>query len=152
MFKIKTWIQNSNGWQRLWLVGVVAAYIYLALFVPFQESSSYSQSKFSDMREIEAEMKKPECTPYLIAQFSQLPTELHIKSICSSLYYERKRLKSDELFSLKAYEAEMNSRIRFSLHDDIKFGLIYATFLSAIVYALGALTAWVIKGFRKKEL
>ena len=152
MFKIKTWIQNSNGWQRLWLVGVVAAYIYLALFVPFQESSSYSQSKFSDMREIEAEMKKPECAPYLTAQFSQLPTELHIKSICSSLYYERKRLKSDELFSLKAYEAEMNSRIRFSLHDDIKFGLIYATFLSAIVYALGALTAWVIKGFRKKEL
>jgi hypothetical protein len=93
MSKIKTWIQNSNGWQRLWLVGVVAAYIYLGIFVPFQESSSYSQSKFSDMREIEAEMKKPECAPYLIAQFNQLPTELHIKSICSGLYYERKRLK-----------------------------------------------------------
>jgi hypothetical protein len=152
MSKIKTWIQNSNGWQRLWLVGVVAAYIYLGIFVPFQESSSYSQSKFSDMREIEAEMKKPECAPYLIAQFNQLPTELHIKSICSGLYYETKGLISNELFSLIAYETEMNSRIRFSFHDDIKFGMLYATFLSAIVYALGALAAWVIKGFRKKEL
>ena len=152
MFKIKIWLQNSNGWQRLWLVGVVASYIFLAIFLPFQESSSYSQSKFSDMREIEAEMKKTECAPYLVAQFSQLPTDVYIKSICSGLYYERKRLKSDELFSLKAYETEMNSRIRFSLHDDIKFGILYATFLSAIVYALGALAAWVIKGFRKKEL
>ena len=152
MQTIKTWIRNSNGWQRLWLVGVVAAHIYLGIIVPLQDSSSYSQSKFADMRRIEAEMKKPECDPYLRAPFNKLPTDANITMICFDLFYERKRLKNDDPFSLKAYEIEMNTTIRSRFLDDIKLGLLVALFLSALIYGLGTLTAWVIKGFRKKDL
>ena len=70
----------------------------------------------------------------------------------NSVYTKNRTPSNNQPFSIAAYEVEMNSRIRFSLHDDIKFGMLYATFISAMVYALGALTAWVIKGFRKKEI
>jgi hypothetical protein len=152
MQTIKTWIRNSNGWQRLWLVGVVATHIYLGIIVPLQDSSSYSQSKFADLRRIEAEMKKTECEPYLRVPFNQLPTDANITMICFDLFYERKRLKNDEPFSLKAYETEMNATIRSRFIDDIKLGLLVAIFLSILIYGLGTLTAWVIKGFRKKDL
>ena len=152
MQKIKKWIQNSNGWQRLWLVGSITGFIYLGWVVPIQASSSYSQFKFTEMRRVEAEIKKAECAPYINEAFNLLPTDPASRSNCSNIYLERKNSKNNQPFAIDVYEAEMNSRIRFSLHDDIKFGLIYATFLSGIVYVLGALAAWVIKGFRKKEL
>lgn len=146
------WIQKSNGWQRLWMIGTIAGYMYLGWVVPMQASSSYSQFKFSEMRRIEEEIKKAECAPYISETFNLLPNDPISRSNCSNIYSERKNLKNNQPFSIAAYEVEMNSRIRFSLHDDIKFGMLYATFISAMVYVLGALISWVIKGFRKKEI
>jgi hypothetical protein len=154
MQSIKSWIQNSNGWQRLWLVSSVVGFIYLCLFLPIREtnlSTSYWNDKFNRLTE---ESRKPECAIYMNLPLDQL-TEPPFNEGCYSIYIQRQiwfDSQPSRPFTLKSVNDEWNADYRKILFEWIAIGTVLTTLLSAIAYGLGSLTAWVIKGFKKKDL
>ena len=151
MQSIKYWIQNSNGWQRLWLLGSVAGFIYFSIFMPFREtnlSTSYWNDKFSRLTE---ESRKPECAAYMNLPINQLVEPSYMEG-CYSIYLHREVSKDKQPITLKSVNDEFNSDYRKILFEWFGIGTVFMTLLSALVYGLGSLTAWVIKGFKKKEL
>lgn len=154
MQSIKSWIQNSNGWQRLWLVSSVAGVLYFSLVWPFTENSSGNQYRYQRLRDIEAEMSKPECAVYMSQPFSQLaqpnfPTK---GEGCYYIYTHRKFLAGNMTITKEKYLNDFESEYRQRLVETSVAGFLMATTLSALLYGLGVLVAWVIKGFKKKEL
>ena len=154
MKSIKSWVQRTNGWQRLWLVGSVAGFIYLCLFLPIREtnlSTSYWNNKFS---RLSVESRKPECDPYMNLPLDQL-AEPPFNEGCYNIYIHRQIWLDNQPsrpFTLKSVNDEMNSEYQKLLLEWFGIGAVLTTLISAITYGLGSLTAWVIKGFRKKEL
>ena len=147
MQSIKSWIQNSNGWQRLWLVSTVASLIYFSFFISIREtnlSTNYWNDKFSRLTE---ESKKPECATYMNLPFDQLIKPVYMEA-CYSIYSHREASEDKQPITLKSVNDEFNSDYRKILLENFAIGLVLTTLLSALVYGLGALTAWVIKGFR----
>ena len=151
MQSIKSWIQNSNGWQRLWLVGSVAGFIYFSLFMPIREtnlSTSYWNDRFSRLTE---ESRKPECAAYMNLPINQLVAPPYMEG-CYSIYLHREVSKDKQAITLKSVNDEFNADYRKILLQWIGIGTVLTALLSALAYGLGSLTAWVIKGFKKKEL
>ena len=60
--------------------------------------------------------------------------------------------KDKQAITLKSVNDEFNADYRKILLEWIGIGTVLTALLSALAYGLGSLTAWVIKGFKKKEL
>jgi hypothetical protein len=151
MQKIRIWIKNSNGWQRLWLVGSLAGLFYFSLIMPITETNLRSSYWNERHRVLTEESKKPECAAYMNLPLNQLVTPPFMEG-CYHIYSHREVSKNKQPITLNSVKDELDSDYRKLLLDWFLVGTLLATLLSALVYGLGTLTAWVIKGFRKKEL
>jgi hypothetical protein len=154
MKSIKSWIQSTNGWQRLWLVVTVAGYFYFCLFMPFNETSKTSSYRYQVLNNIYSEMKKPECAPYMNLPFDQLdePSLPRTTEGCYYIYNHRQFSETKKPITPESVGDKFTSDHHQSLLEWLLIGLLFSTIAAALLYSLGALTAWVIKGFRKKEL
>jgi hypothetical protein len=154
MQKIRIWIKNSNGWQRLWLVITVAVYIYFCLVMPFKESEKSSSYRYQVLSSINSEMKKPECASYMSLPFDQLvePSFPLSNEGCYYIYNHRQFLETKQPITPKSVGDKFTSDHRQKLLEWFFIGLLFATISAALLYSVGALTAWVIRGFRKKQL
>jgi len=154
MQTMKNWLKNSNGWQRLWLVITVATYIYFCLFMPFNETSKTSSYRYQVLNNIYSEMKKPECAPYMNLPFDQLdePSLPRTTEGCYYIYNHRQFSETKKPITPESVGDKFTSDHHQSLLEWLLIGLLFSTISAALLYSVGALTAWVIKGFRKKEL
>lgn len=154
MTSVKNRLENSNGWQRLWLVCTVTAYIYFCVFMPFIEVEKNSSFRYETLFKIEAEMKKPECASYMNLPFNQLvePSIEKIEEGCIYIYSHRRYSHTKQPITRQSVGDDFTSTHRQNLLEWFVLGLLFSTFLSAFAYALGALVVWVTKGFRKKKL
>jgi len=154
MQTIKTWIRNSNGWQRLWLVVTVAGYFYFCLFMPFNETGKTSSYRYQVLNSINSEMEKPECASYMNRPFDQLvePPFPLTKEGCYHIYNHRQFLDAKQPITPKSVGDKFTADHHQSLLEWFYIGLFFSTISAVLLYSLGSLTAWVIKGFRKKEL
>ena len=152
MITVKTWIQSTNGWQRIWLIGTIAGLLYYCVLFPLQEAGKGNSYKYDTKWKVEAEMKKSECAPYMSQPFNQLtePAYPNTDEGCYYIYSHRKYSDDNKSITTKSYEADFESKYREALFTYFGIGLFLATILSALVYACGALVAWVIKGFKRK--
>ena len=149
---IKNWLYIANGWQRIWFVVAVVGVLYFSLVWPFTENSSGNQYRYQRLRDIEAEMSKPECAIYMSQPFSQLtqpnfPTK---GEGCYHIYTHRKFLANNKTITKEQYLNDFESEYRQRLFESSVAGFLMATTLSALLYGLGVLVAWVVKGFRTK--
>jgi transposase len=149
---IKTWILNSNGWQRLWLVVTITGYVYFCLLMPFLESEKSSSYRYQVLSSINSEMKKPECASYMNLPFDQLvePSFQQTDEGCYYIYNHRHFSDTKQPITPKSVGDKFTSDHRQNLLEWFLIGLLFSTISAAVLYSLGALTAWVIKGFRKK--
>jgi hypothetical protein len=154
MQTMKNWLKNSNGWQRLWLVITVATYIYFCLFMPFNETSKTSSYRYQVLNNIYSEMKKHECAPYMNLPFDQLdePSLPRTTEGCYYIYNHRQFSETKKPITPESVGDKFTSDHHQSLLEWLLIGLLFSTISAALLYSVGALTAWVIKGFRKKEL
>jgi len=154
MKSIKSWIQSTNGWQRLWLVVTTAGFIYFCIVMPFKESGKSSSYTYQVLSSINAEMKKPECASYMSLPFDQLvePSFPQTNEGCYYIYSHRRFSDTQQPITPKTVGDKFTSDHRQNLFEWFLIGLLFSTIAAALLYSLGALTAWVIKGFRKKEL
>ena len=154
MQTIKTWIRNSNGWQRLWLVVTVAGYFYFCLFMPFNETGKTSSYRYQILNNVHSELKRPECEPYINLPFEQLlePSMPKTNEGCYHIYSHRQFSDTKQPITQKSVDDKFTADHRQNLLEWFYIGLLFSTISAALLYSLGALTAWVLKGFRKSEL
>lgn len=154
MKSIKSWIQSTNGWQRLWLVVTTTGFIYFCLFMPFNETGKTSAYRYQILNNVHSELKRPECEPYINLPFEQLlePSMPKTNEGCYHIYSHRQFSDKKQPITQKSVDDKFTADHRQNLLEWFYIGLLFSTILAAVLYSLGALTAWVIKGFRKKEL
>lgn len=155
MNKLKTWLRTANGWRRLWFVLSAFGLFYMAVINPFVLRTSDNLSAYQYRWAVEKELKNPECRPYSTRPFTELTEPEYQDSEgnkgCYHIYNYRKYHNPTKA----PYTADdLNKDFRSEVWSEILalsgLGLVGAAVISAIVYFLGAIVAWVLMGFRKK--
>jgi len=122
--------------------------------MPFNETSKTSSYRYQVLNNIYSEMKKPECASYMNLPFDQLdePSLPRTTEGCYYIYNHRQFSETKKPITPESVGDKFTSDHHQSLLEWLLIGLLFSTISAALLYSLGALTAWVIKGFRKKEL
>ena len=149
MTALKIWLKTANGWQRIWFIGTVTGLLYGCFLFPFEEASKNQAYEYDRARNIYAEMKRPECAPYMSQPFNQLKDPAYSTDTgCYFIYTHRQYEDKNPPVTQQSYADNSESEYRKKLLILLGVGLFVATVLSASVYGAGSLVAWVIKGFR----
>lgn len=153
MGKLRDWLSNSNGWQRLWLVLSLLGFLYAAGIEPFLAWGRTSQYSYEKVWKVERQLRNPDCKDYAEKPFSTLREP--VRSIddedgCWHLYSYRKNYKPETLpLTAEALYDELNrSRWVYIAGNSIALGL-FALLLSFFVYWAGVIVAWIGRGFKK---
>jgi ABC-type glycerol-3-phosphate transport system permease component len=154
MLFLKTWLKDANGWQRLWFVASVTGYVYFCVFMPLNEVGKSSSYRYQVLSNIHSEMKKPECATYMNLPFDQLaePPFPQTTEGCYYIYNHRQFSEKKQPVTPKSVDEKFAADHRQNLLEWFLVGFVFSTISTALLYFLGAITAWIIKGFRKKEL
>lgn len=153
--RLKNWLRTANGWKRLWFVLSAFGLFYMTVVNPFVLSSQNNLSRYQYRWAVEKEFKNPECRLYSIKPLIELTEPEYQDSEgnkgCYHIYNYRKYnnptkvpYTSDDLG--KDFTQELWGEI-VALSG---LGVVGTMVLSALVYFLGVVVAWVITGFRKK--
>ncbi|MFM9991601.1 MAG: hypothetical protein ACKVOY_09225 [Burkholderiaceae bacterium] len=153
MTSLKIWLKSTNGWQRIWFIGTIAGLLYYCVLFPLQEAGKGNSYRYDTKWKVEAEMKKPECAPYMSQPFNLLtePSFPKTDEGCYYIYSHRQYADGNKSITKKSYEADFESEYREALFTYFGIGLVIATVLSLLIYGCGVLVAWVLKGFKSKE-
>ena len=144
---IKEKIASANGWQRLWLVTTVGCFVYFAWIVPIQQMDEMNVFRYKEKWAVEEEMKNPVCKDYMLKPFDQLEKST---DACYNIYVEREYAENNAQLTPESYKKKFREDQSSRLMTYIQTGLIVAVALSALLYAAGAVVAWVVSGFKKK--
>lgn len=148
----KSWLQRANGFQRLWLVLSVLFVLYMTLVWPFSQSLDMIGAEITRIG-VEGDLDNPACKPYQEKPLSELReppnprTNIPSTSTCWWLYKERQR----KHYELPPYTHEI-LRADYPKWEGMlgysATGLVLSIMASALAYGVGAVVAWVLRGFR----
>lgn len=148
----RAWLQRANGFQRLWLVLSVLFVLYMTLVWPFSKSMERIGAEITRIG-IEGDLDNPVCRPYQEKPLSELReppnprTNMPSTSTCWWLYHERRK----KHYELPPYTREMLQADYPKWEGMLGYsatGLVLSITTSALVYGIGAVVAWVLRGFR----
>lgn len=141
-------LKTSNGWIRLWIVISVSGLLYGSIWWPL---STVGQMKFGDFYEIQKDYENPQCSAYFNAPMGQL-IEPKYNTPCYYAYNNRKYYgNSNESFSPDSFLKEKGKLHRSDLYEHMLVGGIGSLIFSIILYILGRIINWVIKGFKNNN-
>jgi hypothetical protein len=150
--KFKDWLSKSNGWQRIWFVSTAFTFAYFVLIFPLIESNNGSSYRYKTKWAIEKELKKKECAEYVTQPFETLiepEFDLSGDLGCYNIYDHRKYTENHNPINEKKYQNDFILREWSIFLYAMGLGILIAGFLSAIVYGIGFIFAWIVKGFHK---
>jgi len=153
--RIKNWLRTANGWKRLWFVLSAFGLFYMILINPFVLSNQSSLPRYQYRWAVERELKNPECRQYSIKPLVELTEPEYQDSDgnkgCYHVYNYR---KYNNPTKVPYTSDDLDSDFRREIWGEILvlsgLGAVGAIVLSALVYFLGVVVAWVITGFRKQ--
>lgn len=150
MIKLKTWLQQANGWKRLWFVLSSISILYMVLINPFVLNDKNNISKYEWKWKVEDDFKKPECITYIEKPINLL---IHPKdgSTCIYLYAERKIRQEHDVYpyTLEKYESDFEWREWKNILGIMGGGLLITIIISGLVYFFGVIINWIRIGFKK---
>jgi hypothetical protein len=147
--RVMKWLSSLHGWQRLWLVCSTIGLAYSVTIVPF--------NAVKDMRnwQYRAGMGydyiNPACQNYIAGSFDTLSQPPYSSGgTCWHIYTFRQFSEAHRIpTTYSAWEKQDEQRIWWE-------GLAVAAFMgamalgcSALTYAVGAVAAWIFRGFRR---
>jgi hypothetical protein len=97
---------------------------------------------------IESEMKDPACKEYMLKPFDQLE---YSTDRCMNIYFKRSHAENDVPLTAESYAKKFKEDQRSVWMNNMQIGLIVATALSALLYAAGAVVAWIVSGFKRTK-
>lgn len=147
MEKIKEWLSNANGWQRLWFVGSLIFILYSAVIWPVNNGGAMYYGDYFKIGPLE---KNPECQVFFDKPFGQLAKPSY-EHECYEVYAARE-IYGDSIPGNFTAEKYLN-RLR-EIHDNHimegrLFGLVGSLLITILVYGSGLVFAWIVKGFKK---
>ena len=156
MNKLKSWLRTANGWKRLWFVLSAFSLFYMTAVNPFVISNQNSLSRYQYRWAVEKELKNPECRPYSMKLLLELTEPEYQDSEgnkgCYHIYNYRKYNNSIKIpYTSDDLEKDFKQELWGEILLLSGLGVVGAIVLSAIVYFLGVVVAWVTTGFRKKS-
>ena len=150
---LKHWLVAANGWQRIWFAGTVVCLIYFVVIFPITETNKSSLYGYERLWAAEREMKNPACLTYMSGEFSTLAEPAYSKdgSTCYNIYSHRKYSEDQKPITKEMYIEDFNSKEQQAWLAYIGMGAFIAVLLSVLVYAVGAVASWIVRGFKKSE-
>ena len=128
--------------------------IYMAIINPFVYKKDGELSRYKYRWAAERELKNPECLIYSIKPLAELTEPEYNNSEGNSgcyYIYNYRRFNNPDKYPYTADDLDRD--FAWEYWKDIiflsAFGSIVTLVLSSLVYALGAITAWIIGGFKK---
>ena len=149
MIKLKTWLQNSNGWRRLWFVLSLISILYMILINPFVLNNQNNHIKYEWKWKVEDDYKNPVCKSYIERPIKSL-TKPEYESSCRYLYLERSNQEHDVYpYTLEKYESDFEWREWENILVIMGGGLLITIIISGLVYFFGVIINWIRIGFKK---
>lgn len=141
-------LNKLSGWQRLWLVLTLLAIAVFGLALPYlQVSKSYPYDYQQAARK---DYNNPDCVPYFTLPFEQLAEpKFGEGGTCWHIYTSRQFEAGSRAFAtydewLENDNADWWGRLWGWLAASSALVLV----LAIVVYGLGKVIAWVVRGFR----
>ena len=149
MIKLKTWLQQANGWRRLWFVLSSISILYMILINPFVLNNQTNHFSYERKWKIEDDFENPVCKPYIEQSIKTL-TEPEFGSSCYYLYSERRYQEHDVYpYTLEKYESDFEWREWKNILGIMGGGLLITIIISGLVYLFGVIIKWISIGFKK---
>ena len=143
-----------NGWQRLWLVASLVSLSWVGLLYPWSLFGQDSPGNFPFAQDLKRDYESGKCLAYVNADFASLsePPYAENGGNCWYLYtsrkYDRQRHGDKIPYTFRVYEENHAAWKRKQFRSAAIAGSVLSLVLSAIVYAIGLVTAWIVRGFR----
>lgn len=150
MQRFKEWLNDSNGWQRIWFVATLVMVSYFVFVFPFVETGRHNMFEYEEYRAIEKEFRREECARYMSERFEKLEEpdfSANSDTGCYRIYRSRKSLPDHKPVTLDGYQKEFESAHWDRFFIAMASGFLFASLLSTIIYGIGYVFAWVLKGF-----
>ncbi len=150
---LKIWLENANGWKRLWFSLTILLFLYVIFINPFFLTTKNSSSSWEYRWAVERELKNPECKEFSEKPLSELVEpeyqDLNGEKGCYHIFNQRKYNNPTKI----PYTAEdVDSDFKKELWGEILLlsglGFLGAAIFSGVAYFLGIIVAWIISGFK----
>lgn len=147
MNKLKKWLAETNGWQRLWLVISFLFIIYSSVIWPVNTAGPMYYGSYYDLQK---EEKNPKCINFINKPMGQL-SRPNFGEDCYDIYSERSVYGDsiDGEFTAEKYLAHLREIRSRHIMEGRLIGLVGSLLLAGIAYGLGLILAWIIQGFKK---
>lgn len=128
---------------------------YMIVINPFVLSNQSSLSRYEYRWAVEKELKRPECRQYSLKPLVELTEPEYQDSDgnkgCYHIYNYRKYNNPTKVpYTSDDLDSDFRHKVWNELLVLSGLGTVGAIVLSALVYFLGVVVAWVITGFRKQ--
>ena len=155
MNKFKNWMRAANGWKRLWLVLSVLGFLYATVLNPLFGNNLSYQSRYEYRTAVERELNNPLCLAYTLRPLAELVepefTDAYGSEGCYHIYNQRKFNNPTKVpYTAEDLDSEFQQEVRGEMLALAGIGFVGSLMLSALVYFLGVVVAWVVSGFRAR--
>ena len=148
-----THLSRLNGWRRLWLVASIVSLGWFGLVYPFLIWGSDSPGNLEYRRAIERDFRNSDCSRYTFTDFADLSEPpFGNGGTCWHIYTSRsidRKKHGDQIpYTLPVYDQNHSAWRREQLLMAAAFGSVASLILSAVVYGIGWVIAWIMQGFQ----
>jgi hypothetical protein len=145
-------MSRLNGWQRLWLVGTVCLGLWLIGWWPLTVGGDARSGNWDYRRSIEKDFSNPACKDYQVRPLHTL-REPAYDTGCWHIYTSRKYDDSATVpFTLEVYDRRQDEHWRNVYLTGLGLGTAATIVVSGLLYLIGWVIAWIIRGFRRGAL
>jgi hypothetical protein len=142
-------LARLNGWQRLWLVGSICLGLWFIGWWPLTVAGEQHYQSWDYRIAIEKEFTNPGCRDYQERPINALH-EPGLGQDCYYIYFSRRYGDTRTVpYTLAAYDRNRDAQWRNAYLIGLFFGSAGTVIVSALVYFVGWVMAWIIRGFRR---
>jgi hypothetical protein len=142
-------LARLNGWQRLWLVGTICLGLWFIGWWPLMQAGEQHFRSWDYRQTIEKEFANPACRDYQVLPTAALREPAYGQA-CYHIYLSRKYDDTGTVpYTLAVYDGNRDTHWRNVYLAGLGIGVVGTVTLSALVYLVGWVIAWILRGFRR---
>ncbi len=140
-----------NGWRRIW-VALTGLGLLFAVISAWIKAFEYSPARYDMYSSLLLELDNPACAPYTTEPMANLvkPKFSEDGTTCYQIYVGRRYSKTGATpYTADVFNRDEQAENVQQFWRDAGILLVLTAVASALLYAAGAIVAWVRRGFRR---